>query len=126
MSEPDIPLFSYGTLKLPRVQIATYGRRLEGRSDCLQGYRLAPLRIEDPDVIRTSGQKFHLIARATGDPADRIEGVLFLLTDEELARTDAYEVEAYSRIEVQLESGATAFVYAGPPAASAIKGGQGL
>lgn len=117
-----VRLFSYGTLQQPKVQLATFGRRLEGSPDSLRGYRLAPLRIDDPAVARVSGKPVHVIARATGDSADRIDGVLFLLTDEELARTDAYEVDAYTRIEVRLDSGETAFVYAGPPAASAIRG----
>lgn len=124
MSEATVPLFSYGTLKLPRVQLATYGRRLEGKPDVLCGYRLIPLRIDDPEVVRTSGQEIHLIARKTGDAADRIEGMLFLLNDEELAKTDAYEVDDYTRIEVRLESGVTAFIYAGPPVGSAARGGR--
>lgn len=124
MSEPTVRLFSYGTLQQPKVQLATYGRRLEGSADALRGYRLAPLRIDDPRVVRVSGKPVHMIARATGDNADRIDGILFLLTDEELARTDAYEVQAYTRIEVQLESGQKAFVYAGPPAASAVRDGR--
>lgn len=121
MTEATVRLFSYGTLQKPKVQLATYGRQLEGSADALRGYRLAPLRIDNPAVVRVSGKPVHMIARATGDDADRIEGVLFLLTAEELARTDAYEVEAYTRIEVELESGTLAFVYAGPPAASAIR-----
>ena len=123
MGEATVRLFSYGTLQQPKVQLAIYGRRLEGCADSLRGYRLAPLRIDDPAVVRVSGKPVHMIARATGDSADKIDGVLFLLTDEELARTDAYEVEAYRRIEVQLESGETPFVYAGPPAGSAITAG---
>lgn len=122
MSEAAVRLFSYGTLQQPKVQLATYGRRLEGREDSLRGYRLTPIRIDDPGVVRLSGKPVHTIARATGDLSDKIEGVRFLLTDEELSRTDAYEVEAYSRIEVVLESGETAFVYAGPPVASAVRG----
>ena len=122
MSEATVRLISYGTLQQPKVQLATNGRRLEGSADALRGYRLAPVRIDDRGVIRLSGKPVHTIARATGDSSDRVEGVLFLLTDEELARTDAYEVEAYTRIEVVLESGETAFVYAGPPVASAVRG----
>lgn len=123
MSGPTVRLFSYGTLQKPKVQLATYGRQLEGSTDALRGYRLAPLRIDNPGVVRLSGKPVHMIARATGDDADRIDGILFLLTEEELARTDAYEVKDYTRIEVVLESGETAFVYAGPPAGSAIRDG---
>ena len=37
--------------------------------------------------------------------SDRIAGMLFELTEAELAATDAYESAAYARIEVRLESG---------------------
>ena len=109
---PD--LFSYGTLQLPEVQRATFGRLLEGRPDLLPGFVLAPLEISDPEVVRLSGLAVHSIARRTGDPADLIPGVVFSLTDAELAAADAYEVDVYGRIPVRLASGAEAFVYIGP------------
>ena len=46
----SIRLFSYGTLQMPEVQRANYGRLLEGRPDVLAGYALRPLPITDPDV----------------------------------------------------------------------------
>ena len=109
--DATIPLFSYGTLQLPDVQRANYGRLLDGTPDVLTGHRLEPVVIDDPDVVRLSGQAVHTIASATGDPADRIAGLLFLLTNDELAATDAYETGAYDRIEITLESRRTAFVY---------------
>lgn len=115
-SDPTVALFSYGTLQLPAVQMATYGRRLSGRPDVLRGYRLAPLAISDAEVVRISGAAVHTIARRTDDPADALPGVVFLLTEAELAATDAYEVDAYGRVEVTLASGRTAFVYVGPDA----------
>lgn len=110
-----VALFSYGTLQLPQVQLANYGRRLSGRPDALLGYRLAPLEISDPEVVRISGEAVHAIARPSGDSADRIPGITFELSERELAATDAYEVDAYARIEATLESGRTAWVYVGPP-----------
>lgn len=107
-------LFSYGTLRQAEVQRANYGRLLEGRADVLAGYRLAPLAITDQEVVRISGKAVHTIACATGDPTDRIPGVVFEIEDDELTATDAYEVDAYGRAEVELESGARAFVYVGP------------
>jgi hypothetical protein len=41
-------LFSYGTLQLAAVQVATFGRRLEGTSDTLREFDLVSLEIEDP------------------------------------------------------------------------------
>ena len=110
-----VSLFSYGTLQLRDVQVATYGRELEGASDVLLGYRLSPLEISDAHVIAVSGKAVHTIAQATGDPADRISGVVFEITEAELAATDEYEVDVYGRVLVTLESGRTAWVYVGLP-----------
>jgi hypothetical protein len=106
-------LFSYGTLQQEGVQLATFGRRLEGRADALPGYSTSPLEITDADVIATSGKTHHLIALPTGNPADEVGGVAFALTPAELAAADAYEVSAYKRIAVRLKSGLDAFVYVG-------------
>jgi gamma-glutamylcyclotransferase (GGCT)/AIG2-like uncharacterized protein YtfP len=109
-----VRLFAYGTLQQREVQLATYGRPLEGTADALSGYRLEPLTITDPDVVRLSGKAVHNIARHSGDPADHIPGVVFALTEAELAATDKYEVDVYARVEVTLDSGTRALVYVGP------------
>ncbi len=111
---PTARLFAYGTLQQREVQLATYGRILDGAPDVLAGYRLEPLAITDPEVVRLSGKAVHHIARQSGDPAERIAGVVLMLTEAELAATDRYEVDAYARVEVTLGSGARAFVYVGP------------
>jgi hypothetical protein len=109
-----VRLFSYGTLRQPDVQRANYGRLLEGEPDFLPGYRLAPLAITDPDVVRISGKAVHSIARRSGDPADRVPGMVFALSEDELAATDRYEVDVYARVEAVLASGRRALVYVGP------------
>ena len=109
-----VRLFAYGTLQQREVQLTTYGRALEGTADALRGYRLEPLAITDPEVVRLSGKAVHHIARESGDPSDRIPGIVFRLTEAELAATDAYEVDAYARVEVELASGVRAFAYVGP------------
>lgn len=114
--EPTILLFSYGTLQLPEVQRATYGRLLDGRPDELPGYRLEPLAITDPRVVRISGAAVHTIARRTGKEEDRIAGVVLRITPAELEATDAYEVDAYARVVTRLISGDHAHVYVGPDA----------
>ena len=108
-----VALFSYGTLQQPEVQLATFGRLLAGRRDVLAGYRLAPLEISDPEVVRLSGRAVHAIACRTADPADRIAGIVFEITRAELEAADRYEVDVYGRREVELASGARAFVYVG-------------
>lgn len=112
----DVSLFSYGTLQQAEVQLATFGRRLEGVRDSLVGYRLAPLAISSPEVVALSGADVHMIARRTGDPADLVEGVVFRISEAELAAADGYEVDAYARVEAELASGARAFVYVGTDA----------
>ena len=108
---PRFRLFSYGTLQLPKVQRAVYGRDLDGRPDALAGWALRPLEITDAEVVRLSGIAVHTIAQRTGNPEDRISGQVFTLTAHELEATDRYEVDAYGRVEIELESGVTAFIY---------------
>jgi len=112
-----VALFSYGTLQLPEVQRATYGRLLNGEPDVLAGYRLVPLEISDPDVVRLSGKAVHMIAESSGNPGDRIAGVVFQLSEAELNATDVYEVDAYARVEAVLESGRRAWAYVSGPSA---------
>jgi hypothetical protein len=52
-----------------------------------------------------------MVVQRTGDPADRVTGVVFLLTAEELEATDLYEGSDYGRAELTLESGRRALVY---------------
>ena len=57
-------LLSYGSLQQRDVQLANYGRELEGSADVLVGYQLVPLAISDPRVLALSGKAVHGIARA--------------------------------------------------------------
>ncbi|HYJ82320.1 MAG TPA: gamma-glutamylcyclotransferase family protein [Allosphingosinicella sp.] len=112
MPDPlEIPLFSYGTLRQENVQLATFGRRLEGRPDVLVGFALSPMAIADPHVVATSGSAVHTIARPSGNPEDRIPGTAFILTRAEIEAADRYESGPIERIRVRLESGVEAFVY---------------
>jgi hypothetical protein len=109
--ETGVPLFSYGTLRQENVQRATFGRLLEGRSDALAGFALSSMTITDPHVIAASGAAIHTIARPSGNPADRIPGIVFSLTGAEIEAADRYESGPIERIRVRLESGDEAFVY---------------
>lgn len=104
-------LFSYGTLQLESVQRAQFGRVLEGLADALVGFRQDMVEITDPDVLAKSGERFHPIVQRSGDDADRVAGMVFLVTPEELAAADAYEVSDYARVEAPLESALRAWVY---------------
>lgn len=104
-------LFSYGTLQQDDVQRATFGRPLQGMADALVGYEQSMVAIDDPDVVRTSGKTHHPIVTHTGDPHARVSGMVFEITDRELARADEYEVDAYRRVLARLASGREAWVY---------------
>ena len=57
MAAHELPtefLFSYGTLQLEAVQMATFGRQLAGTSDALRGFELDLLKIEDQTVVAIS------------------------------------------------------------------------
>jgi gamma-glutamylcyclotransferase (GGCT)/AIG2-like uncharacterized protein YtfP len=104
-------LFSYGTLQQDNVQLATFGRRLTGVSDALVGYRQSMVAIQDPEVVRTSGKTHHPIVAFTGASEDRVPGMMFEISDAELAHADAYEVADYVRVKAPLASGLGAWVY---------------
>src|SRR5574338_1721263 len=93
-------LFSYGTLQHEDVQIATFGRRLNGRSDELSGFKKS--------IVGGA----HANLTFTGHHLDRVDGSLFEVGDEDLARADAFEQQFdYRREEVTLASGQRAWVY---------------
>jgi hypothetical protein len=104
-------LFSYGTLQLEAVQMATFGRRLAGKSDALRGFELVSLKIEDPTVVTISGKAHHTMAKFTGRPSDVIHGVVFEVTPDEIQQADKYEVAAVKRVAVVLQSGVRAWAY---------------
>ena len=105
-------LFSYGTLQQEAVQKSTFGRSLRGHADELVGFEQSLLRIEDPAFVAASGKAAHRIVTFTGKPDDRVGGVVFELTDDELAAADQYEPVGYKRISTVLASGKQAWVYA--------------
>lgn len=107
-------LFSYGTLRQREVQLATFGRELEGEPDALCGFVLSTVVIADPDVVATSGSSEHPILRRSADAGDEIAGVAFAVSEGDLIRADAYETADYRRIEMVLKSGRRAFVYVAP------------
>lgn len=107
----DELLFSYGTLRLPDVQRATFGRVVPGRDDAIAGYRIETITVTDPYVVATSGSDRHPVLRASSDPDAAVEGTAFRITADELAAADDYEVDAYRRVMVALRSGALAWVY---------------
>jgi gamma-glutamylcyclotransferase (GGCT)/AIG2-like uncharacterized protein YtfP len=105
-------LFSYGTLQQENVQLSTFGRLLQGESDELPGFEQSLVRIDDPQVVATSGKTHHPNVRFNGRNDSRVSGTVFEITDAELAAADQYEQpSAYRRIAATLASGKRAWVY---------------
>jgi gamma-glutamylcyclotransferase (GGCT)/AIG2-like uncharacterized protein YtfP len=104
-------LFSYGTLQLEKVQLESFGRKLAGEKDVLQGFALEKVRITDEAVLAVSEEVFHPIAIQTNNPNDSISGTLYEITSDELAQADAYEVDDYKRVEATFQSGKKGWVY---------------
>jgi hypothetical protein len=112
-------LFSYGTLQLEAVQLSTFGRRLTGTRDVLVGFEEALVEIGDQATVSLSGKTHHAIVKITGRPTDTVAGTVYAVTSEEVQSADKYEVAAYKRVSVLLQSGLRAWVYVdaryGPP-----------
>lgn len=109
----DMPLlFSYGSLQEENVQRSTYGRPLVGHRDELPRYEAALVKIDDARVASALGRTHHANVKLTGDSNSRVAGMVFEITDAELASTDTYEAKFfYKRIKAMLASGREAWVY---------------
>jgi hypothetical protein len=103
--------FSYGTLQLEAVQMATFGRQLVGTSDTLRGFELVTLKIEDQTVVTISGKAYHTMAKFTGRASDVVSGTVFAVSPHEIKNADKYEVAAVKRVAVVLQSGVRAWAY---------------
>ena len=104
-------LFSYGTLQDSAVQLANFGRELTGEADQMLGYSQGWVEITDPAVLATSGKSHHPIVSPDAQPGASVAGMVFQITEQELAAADAYEVADYKRVRVPLASGNSAWVY---------------
>src|SRR6266853_2904773 len=99
-------LFSYGTLQQENVQLSTFGRLLQGQRDELLGFEQSLVRIEDPQVVATSGKTHYANVTFSGRNDARVSGKVFDITDAELAAADKYErIAAYKRVAAMLASG---------------------
>jgi gamma-glutamylcyclotransferase (GGCT)/AIG2-like uncharacterized protein YtfP len=112
MATAPVLLFSYGTLQKRDVQMAHFGRELTGRQDALPGYTRRLSAVPDPKVIALIGETEYANAEPSSNPEDVISGMVFEITEQELAAADIYEQAAgYRRISVRLRSGDQAFLY---------------
>jgi gamma-glutamylcyclotransferase (GGCT)/AIG2-like uncharacterized protein YtfP len=105
-------LFSYGTLQEEAVQLATFGRLLRGQPDELVGFEQSLFRVASSQFVAASGKAQHLIVKRNGRSDSRVKGMVFEVSEGELARADRYEPAGYKRISTKLGSGKRAWVYA--------------
>ena len=94
-------LFVYGTLLEGSIQELVIGRRITGEPAVLAGFRRTT-------TLQSGGAYPILVEDADATP---VEGQILEVTDEELARLDEYEGDAYRRLQVTVESGAECWVY---------------
>ena len=94
-------LFTYGTLQDLQVQEYIFGRTLEGKSDFLLGFKRFENAVYDryPLVIQTQNVE------------DKVEGMVYEVSVDDLKKADIYETSAYKRERFQLESGTVAWLY---------------
>ncbi|HEV8062658.1 MAG TPA: gamma-glutamylcyclotransferase family protein [Gemmataceae bacterium] len=105
-------LFSYGTLQQANVQLSTFGRLLQGQRDELPGFEKSSVKIDNPQEVASSGLTHHVNVIFNGRNDSCVSGILFEITDAELAAADQYEQPAgYLRKVVMLASGKQAWVY---------------
>ena len=105
-------IFSYGMLQEESVQLSTFGRLLDGRGDELVGFELAQAPIKDPGIVAATGMTHYDNALFNGRPDSRVGGMVFEITEAELAAADSFERRAvYERIGVTMASGKQAWVY---------------
>ena len=109
-------LFSYGTLQREDVQLAAFGRLLEGQRDELPGYEQSLVTIDDLDFAAEMGMTHYANITSNGSNGSRVSGTVFEITEAELSAADEYERDAeYKRILVTLASGKQAWVYVNAP-----------
>jgi len=101
-------LFSYGTLQKSETQLKLFGRLLNGASDTLDDYKTANIEIEDEVFLTKEGSQQLTVVASNGD---KIDGMVFEVSAEDIATADRYEPDNYERISVVLHSGRQAWLY---------------
>jgi hypothetical protein len=93
MNNTDHYSFACGDFQQTAIQERIFGRQLTGMPDALIGFSREPF------------------VRRTGNEANRVDGMVFRVTNADLATADAYEPPNYRRSRVQTASGLLAWVY---------------
>lgn len=99
-------LFSYGTLRSKQIQMQLFNKLLKGTQDQLLGYKLKSLQIEEE-----FGMADYVVVVPSDDLSDIIHGVVFTISNADLAKVDVFESNSYKRVRVTLQSGIEAWIY---------------
>ncbi|MDW8851940.1 gamma-glutamylcyclotransferase family protein [Flavobacterium sp. MMLR14_040] len=99
-------LFSYGTLRSKEIQRQVFNRILIGKPDQLLGHKLKSLQIEEE-----FGMADYVVVVPSADASDIIHGVVFDVSNADLAKVDIFESNSYKRVRVKLKSGTEAWIY---------------
>ena len=98
-------IFTYGTLQDHEIQLQCVGRTLgTGSPDTLRGYTMAK--------IKGIHRSYNIIQPRSGSTVD---GVVYEVTAEELAKIDTYEGDAYMRVSATLMSNTRVWIYRDNP-----------
>ena len=101
-------IFTYGTLQDAEVQQRIIGRNLDiGMPDTLRGYKIA--------ILKGIHESYNIIQP---QPGVSVEGVVYEVTAEELARIDDYEGDAYMRVSATSANNNRVWVYRDNPNSS--------
>ena len=104
-------LFSYGTLQQEKTQLRLFGRILKGKLDILSAYKISTIEITDKMFLAKGEEKFQKTLVQTGNKNNKVKGMVFEISNEELLQCDKYEPNNYKRIKVVLKSGKEAWIY---------------
>lgn len=104
-------LFIHATLQNHELQLDTFGRVPTAEPDVLPGYTVDFVEVLDCRFSDQLGTTRYPQVRATGDPLDKVTGLVLHIDDAELKAADQIEASLFWRRLATLGSGREAWVY---------------
>lgn len=104
-------LFFYDRFKSPGLQLQHYGRKLSGTQDTLSGYALNNSMINGFSMTENGESTMSCMAIKSKESGDKITGMVYEVTGEELVRTDQLSDPNSKRVLATTDSGVEVWVY---------------
>lgn len=104
-------LFSYDTSKLTALQLQNNGKEPKRTKAVLSGYKLNGSDTNDPSSIEKDVTHHQVIAIKSKEKSDKIEGVVFKISGEELLQIDKQNLSNYKRVLEKTDIGTDVWVY---------------